>query len=128
MNDLFFDEETRQELAALDDPEEIEDRFYRDLEFGPVGNERHPGTGPLSADMCRAECCPSRGTAIGYDTRKSNKFYSEVFANVRPTSHLSLSLRYWNKVSICVEPFRRDTFPAILLAATYPHDEPGVSE
>ncbi len=33
-----------------------------------------------------------------------------------------------NKTSICVEPCRRDTFPAILLAATYLHDELGVSE
>ncbi|MGC7870005.1 sugar phosphate nucleotidyltransferase [Desulfosporosinus sp. SYSU MS00001] len=30
--------------------------------------------------------------------------------------------------SICVEPCRRDTFPAILLAATYLHDELGVAE
>ena len=32
------------------------------------------------------------------------------------------------KVSICVEPCRRDTFPAIALAATYLHDELGVDE
>lgn len=31
-------------------------------------------------------------------------------------------------VSICVEPCRRDTFPAIALAATYLHDELGVAE
>lgn len=31
-------------------------------------------------------------------------------------------------VSICVEPCRRDTCPAILLAVTYLHDELGVSE
>jgi len=31
-----------------------------------------------------------------------------------------------DKVSICVEPYRRDTFPAILLAAAYLHDELGV--
>lgn len=31
------------------------------------------------------------------------------------------------KVSICVEPCRRDTFPAIALAVTYLHDELGVS-
>lgn len=31
-----------------------------------------------------------------------------------------------DKVSICVEPCRRDTFPAILLAAAYLHDEIGV--
>lgn len=32
------------------------------------------------------------------------------------------------KASICVEPCRRDTFPAILLAAAYLHDELGVGE
>ncbi len=32
------------------------------------------------------------------------------------------------RVSICVEPCRRDTFPAILLASSYLHDELGVSE
>ncbi|WP_033795143.1 sugar phosphate nucleotidyltransferase, partial [Enterococcus faecium] len=31
-----------------------------------------------------------------------------------------------DKASICVEPCRRDTFPAILLAAAYLHDELGV--
>lgn len=31
-----------------------------------------------------------------------------------------------NKVSVCVEPCRRDTFPAIALAAAYLHDEIGV--
>ncbi len=33
-----------------------------------------------------------------------------------------------DKVSICVEPCRRDTFPAIALAATYLHDELGIAE
>lgn len=33
-----------------------------------------------------------------------------------------------DKVNICVEPDRRDTFPAICLAAAYLHDEKGVSE
>ncbi|MCD8105578.1 MAG: cupin domain-containing protein [Lachnospiraceae bacterium] len=33
-----------------------------------------------------------------------------------------------SQVSICVEPCRRDTFPAILLAAAYLHDELGKSE
>ena len=32
------------------------------------------------------------------------------------------------KASICVEPCRRDTFPAIALAAAYLHDELGVDE
>ncbi len=33
-----------------------------------------------------------------------------------------------DKASICVEPCRRDTFPAILLASAYLHDELGVTE
>lgn len=33
-----------------------------------------------------------------------------------------------DKVSICVEPCRRDTFPAIALAAAYLHDKVGVSK
>ena len=32
-----------------------------------------------------------------------------------------------DKVSVCVEPSRRDTFPAIVLAATYLADEKGIS-
>lgn len=33
-----------------------------------------------------------------------------------------------DNVPICVEPMRRDTFPAIVLAATYLHDELGVKD
>lgn len=33
-----------------------------------------------------------------------------------------------NKVNVCVEPERRDTFPAICLAAAYLHDEKGLGE
>ena len=35
--DPFFDEATKAELASLSDAKEIEDRFYRDLEFGTAG-------------------------------------------------------------------------------------------
>lgn len=33
-----------------------------------------------------------------------------------------------DKVSVCVEPYRRDTFPAIALASAYLHDELGVGD
>ena len=34
----YFDEDTRKELEAIkDDDKEIEDRFYKDLEFGTAG-------------------------------------------------------------------------------------------
>ena len=35
--DPYFDENTRKELLALTDEKEIEDRFYRQLEFGTGG-------------------------------------------------------------------------------------------
>ena len=38
VTDPYFDEETRAELEAIkDDEKEIEDRFYRSLEFGTGG-------------------------------------------------------------------------------------------
>ena len=44
-NSSFFDEATRAELAALTDEKEIEDRFYRDLEFGTGGARGLMGAG-----------------------------------------------------------------------------------
>lgn len=38
----------------------------------------------------------------------------------------SIKNQLGNKVSVCVEPCRRDTFPAIVLAAAYLYDELGV--
>jgi len=40
----------------------------------------------------------------------------------------AISSQLGDKVSVCVEPCRRDTFPAIALASAYLHDELGVSD
>lgn len=45
LTDPFFDEETRKELSTLTDEKEIEDRFYRDLEFGTGGLRGVMGAG-----------------------------------------------------------------------------------
>lgn len=45
LNDEFFDEATRKELEAITDEKEIEDRFYRDLEFGTGGLRGVMGAG-----------------------------------------------------------------------------------
>lgn len=45
LEDNFFDEETREELSNLIDEKEIEDRFYRDLEFGTGGLRGVMGAG-----------------------------------------------------------------------------------
>ena len=47
-NDEFFDKTTRDELSKLNpetDTKEIEDRFYRDLEFGTGGLRGVMGAG-----------------------------------------------------------------------------------
>ena len=41
----YFDEEFKAELRALTDEKEIEDRFYKDLEFGTAGMRGVIGAG-----------------------------------------------------------------------------------
>lgn len=41
----WADDETKKELSALHDEKEIEDRFYRDLEFGTAGLRGIMGAG-----------------------------------------------------------------------------------
>ena len=97
--DTFFDEETRAELAALTDEKEIEDRFYRDLEFGTGGlrgimgagtnrmnkytvGKATAGLGNYLLDTYGTDACRERGVAIGYDTRNNSEFFSRTTADV----------------------------------------------
>lgn len=45
ITDEFIDESIRKELAVLTDEKEIEDRFYRNLEFGTGGLRGVMGAG-----------------------------------------------------------------------------------
>ena len=99
LNDEFFDEATRKELEAITDEKEIEDRFYRDLEFGTGGlrgvmgagtnrmnkytvGKATMGLGRYLLDTYGAEACKNRGVVIGYDTRNNSEFFSRTAANV----------------------------------------------
>ena len=99
LNDEFFDETTRKELEAIKDEKEIEDRFYRDLEFGTGGlrgvmgagtnrmnkytvGKATMGLGRYLLDTFGAEACKNRGVVIGYDTRNNSEFFSRTAANV----------------------------------------------
>ena len=80
----FFDEATRQELAAIkDDEREIKERFYMDLEFGTAGlrgiigagtnrmnnyivRKGNTGTCKLYQHSVREQ---AKGVAIAYDSR-----------------------------------------------------------
>lgn len=99
LTDAFFDETTRKELSSLTDEKEIEDRFYRDLEFGTGGlrgvmgagtnrmnqytvGKATAGLGRYLLDTYGAETCKSRGVVIGYDTRNNSELFSRIAANV----------------------------------------------
>ncbi len=100
--DMFFDEETRKELASLDeerDIKEIEDRFYTRLEFGTgglrgvmgagtnrmnkytVGHATY-GLGLYLLDTFGKEMCKEKGVAIGFDTRNNSGFFAKVAAGI----------------------------------------------
>ncbi len=98
-NDAFFDSDTRQELAALIDEKEIEDRFYRDLEFGTGGlrgvmgagtnrmnkytvGKATTGLGKYLLDTYGKEACASRGVAVGFDSRNNSEVFAKIVANV----------------------------------------------
>ncbi len=100
--DKFFDKETREELCGLDpqnDKAEIEDRFYKELEFGTAGLRGIMGAGTnrmnkytvgkattgfaayLQNKYGKDECA-FRGVVICYDTRNNSRLFAETTANV----------------------------------------------
>ncbi|TGE36945.1 phospho-sugar mutase [Desulfosporosinus fructosivorans] len=124
----YFDEETRQELKQISDPQEIEERFYMDLEFGTGGLRgiMAAGTNRMNKYVIRkatqglAECvCDhgaegmKRGVVIAYDSRKySTEFALEaalvlarngvkayLFEALRPTPELSYAVRQLHALS-----------------------------
>ena len=96
--DEFFDIATRNELAALNleaDEKEIEDRFYRDLEFGTGGlrgvmgagtnrmnkytvGKATKGLGEYLLATYGSELCKERGVVIGYDIRNNSEYFSST--------------------------------------------------
>ncbi len=119
--DSYFDEETRAELLALKGNEtEIEDRFYKELEFGTGGLRGVIGAGTNRmniytvrkatqglANYILKQGGEKKGVAIAYDSRfmspefadeaalclAANGIKAYVFDELRPTPELSFALR-----------------------------------
>ena len=117
MNDPYFDEKTRQELAAIaGDDNEIQERFYKDLEFGTGGLRGILGAGTNRmnvytvrkasqglANYIIKQGTQAKGVAIAHDSRRmSTEFANEaalclaangikayIFPSLRPTPELS---------------------------------------
>ena len=117
----FFDEETKRELKKIEnDEKEIEDRFYKELEFGTAGLRGVIGSGTNRmnkytvgkatqglANFIKKENAGEKGVVIAYDSRNMSKEFSEcaalclnangiktyVFENLRPVPELSYAVR-----------------------------------
>lgn len=92
---LSFDDETKAELLAVTDEKEIEDRFYKDLEFGTGGLRGIMGAGSNRmnkytvgrATYGLAQYIKSKGennlkVAIAYDTRNNSGFFAKTAAGI----------------------------------------------
>lgn len=117
----YFDEETKKELQALkDDEKEIEDRFYRELEFGTAGLRGVIGAGTNRmniytvrkatqglANYIMKQNGQNKGVAIAFDSRRMSPEFADeaalclnangikayVFESLRPTPELSYAVR-----------------------------------
>lgn len=90
-----FDEETKKELQSITDEKEVEDRFYKDLEFGTGGLRGVMGAGPNRmnrytiakatkgyADYLKNRFDGEISVAIAYDSRNNSQYFSQVAAGV----------------------------------------------
>ncbi|MGM0214831.1 phospho-sugar mutase [Enterococcus sp. AZ109] len=99
INDSFFDADTQRELLGIKETSEIEDRFYKELEFGTGGlrglmgagtnrinkytiGKATKGLGNYLINTFGISECNERGVTIGYDTRNNSKTYGEIVAGV----------------------------------------------
>ncbi len=123
LNNPLFDAETREELAAIkDDAKEIEERFYKDLEFGTGGLRGIMGAGTNRMNIYTVgratqglanflkEEKPQKAlqVAIAYDSRNNSPLFAKraglvmaangikayVFSSLRPTPELSFAVRH----------------------------------
>ena len=121
LSDAYFDEATKQELRDIADNEsEIEDRFYKDLEFGTGGLRGVIGAGTNRmniytvrkatqglANYILKQGGQEKGGAIAYDSRNMSPEFADeaalclaangikayVFDALRPTPELSFAIR-----------------------------------
>ncbi|ULL19474.1 phospho-sugar mutase [Paenibacillus sp. H1-7] len=121
LNDPAIDEATKQELTSIaNDPKEIEDRFYRDLEFGTGGLRGVIGAGTNRmnlytvgratqglAQFVNQTGATNPSVVIAYDSRNQSPEFSleaakvlagngikaYVFESLRPTPELSFAVR-----------------------------------
>lgn len=125
-NSEVFDEETKSELKAITDENEIKDRFYKNLEFGTAGLRGVIGAGTNRmnkytvtqatqglANYIKKVGGEDRGVVIAYDSRNmsiefstwaalclnANGIKTYRFESLRPTPELSFAVRHLNCIA-----------------------------
>ncbi len=121
LEDDYFDADTKKELLAIqNDTAEIEERFYKELEFGTGGLRGIIGAGTNRmnlytvrkatqglANYILKQGTQAKGVAIAYDSRRMSPEFADeaalclaangikayVFETLRPTPELSFALR-----------------------------------
>lgn len=121
LEDDYFDQQTKDELLAIrNDTKEVEDRFYKELEFGTGGLRGVIGAGTNRMNIYTVRKATqglanyiikqggaSKGVAIAYDSRRMSPEFADeaalclaangikayVFESLRPTPMLSFALR-----------------------------------
>ena len=127
LKDAYFDEATKEELRSIAGNEgEIEDRFYKELEFGTGGLRGVIGAGTNRMSIYTVRKATQglanyiikqggrdRGVAIAYDSRRMSPEFADeaalclcangikayVFDALRPTPELSFALRTLHCIS-----------------------------
>lgn len=125
LDDDYFDKLTKDELSTLSE-KEIEDRFYKDLDFGTGGLRGVIGAGTNRmniytvskatqglANYILKQGTEKKGVCIAYDSRRFSKEFAlvsalvlagngikaYVFESLRPTPVLSFAVRYLKATS-----------------------------
>ena len=121
LSDDYFDQDTKNELLAIrNDEKEIEERFYKELEFGTGGLRGIIGAGTNRmniytvrkatqglANFILKQGTQAKGVAISYDCRRMSPEFADVtalclaangikayvFESLRPTPELSYAVR-----------------------------------
>ena len=103
----FFDQETKDEITKLqENPEELEDRFYKDLEFGTGGMRGVMGVGTnrinkytlgrntqgLSDYLKQLYSEEKLKVAIAYDCRHNSKSFAKIVADVFSANDIEVFL------------------------------------
>lgn len=127
LKDDYFDEKIKKELREIAaDEKEIEDRFYRELEFGTGGLRGVIGAGTNRMNIYTVRKATQglanyiiksrgqeKGVAIAYDSRRmspefakeaalclnSNGVKTYIFESLRPTPELSFAVRELNCIA-----------------------------